>query len=163
MISTWYLQSRIDISWFFGNDFLIKNLAFFYRQVVFKIESLANEINDRNLKVKDYFKSGKFPAFYTIFLMFFILSVPHTAFSRDLNTLDLLGGLISSHEDRETSYTWQISYMEDIDDHFGWSFSWLNEGHMPNHHRDGPTLQLWAKCGRCRALSCFWHTERTWW
>jgi hypothetical protein len=95
--------------------------------------------------VKDYFKSGKFPAFYTIFLMFFILSVPHTAFSRDLNTLDLLGGLISSHEDRETSYTWQISYMEDIDDHFGWSFSWLNEGHMPNHHRDGPTLPLWAK------------------
>lgn len=93
----------------------------------------------------DYFKSRKFSAFYTTFLMFFILTVPHGAFSQDLNTIDVLGGLISSHEDRETSYTWQISYMEDIGDHFVWSFSWLNEGHMPNHHRDGPTLQLWAK------------------
>ncbi len=102
-------------------------------------------MNDINLKVKDCLKSGKFTAFYTIFLIFLILTVPYTAFSQDLNTIGLLGGLISSHEDRETSYAWQISYMEDIGDHFGWSLSWLNEGHMPNHHRDGPTIQLWAR------------------
>ena len=95
--------------------------------------------------MKDYFKSGKFPAFYTTFLMFFILTVSHTAFSQDFYLLDVVGGLIRSHEDRNTSYSWQISYMEGIGDHFGWSLSWLNEGHMPNHHRDGPTLQLWTR------------------
>ena len=95
--------------------------------------------------MKDYSKSGKFSAIYATFLMFFILTVSHTAFSQDLYTLDILGGLISSHEDRNTSYAWQISYMEGFGDHFGLSFSWLNEGHMPNHHRDGPTLQLWAR------------------
>ena len=26
-----------------------------------------------------------------------------------------------------------------------WSFSWLNEGHIPDHHRDGPLLQAWAR------------------
>ena len=97
--------------------------------------------------MKGYFSSGKFSAFHKTFLMFFILMVPHTAFSKDLNTLDLLGGLISSHEDRETYYSWQISYMESFDDHFGWRFSWLNKGHMPNHHRDGPVLHLWARTG----------------
>jgi len=94
--------------------------------------------------VKDYSKSGKSYDFYATFLVLFILTVSHTAFSQDLS---ILGGLISSHEDRETSYSWQVSYMEDIGDCFGWSFSWLNEGHMPNHHRDGPTLQLWARTG----------------
>jgi hypothetical protein len=25
------------------------------------------------------------------------------------------------------------------------SFSWLNEGHFEHHHRDGNTLQRWAR------------------
>ena len=92
--------------------------------------------------MKDYLRNCMFSAFFAIFLVLFILTVAHTAFAQNLY---VLGGLISSHEDRDTSYSWQISYMEDIGNHFGWSFSWLNEGHMPEHHRDGPTLQLWAK------------------
>ncbi|MEJ2658762.1 MAG: hypothetical protein P8012_16500 [Desulfobacterales bacterium] len=95
--------------------------------------------------MRNYSKGGILSIFYAAFLVFFVLTVSRTAFSQDLYELDILGGLIGSHEDRSTSYTWQISYMEGIGDHFGWSFSWLNEGHMPNHHRDGPTLQLWAR------------------
>ena len=38
-----------------------------------------------------------------------------------------------------------MSYFEGISEHFAWSFSWLNEGHLPDHHRDGPSVQLWAR------------------
>ena len=91
--------------------------------------------------MRDYPKSGKFSAFFAIFLVLFI-STASPAFSQDAY---ILGGLISSHEDHASSYTWEISYMEGLGDHFGWSFSWLNEGHLPDHHRDGPALQLWVR------------------
>jgi hypothetical protein len=84
---------------------------------------------------------GKFSVFFAIFFVLFIPTAS-PAFSQDAY---ILGGLISSHEDHSSSYSWQISYMEGVGDHFGWSFSWLNEGHLPDHHRDGPTLQLWAR------------------
>ena len=103
--------------------------------------NLHNETKGRNSIVRDYPKSVKFFAFFTIFLVLFIPTVS-PAFSQDAY---ILGGLISSHENHSSSYSWQISYMEGLGDHFGWSFSWLNEGHLPDHHRDGPTLQLWAR------------------
>jgi len=84
---------------------------------------------------------GNFSFFYAIFLVMFIPTIS-PAFNQDAY---ILGGLISSHEDHSSSYSWQISYMEGVGDHFGWSFSWLNEGHLPDHHRDGPTFQLWAR------------------
>ena len=43
------------------------------------------------------------------------------------------------------TYAWQIDYMERIGNRFGWSLSYLNEGHLPDHHRDGPAFQLWAR------------------
>jgi hypothetical protein len=55
------------------------------------------------------------------------------------------GGLVNRNDDGEQSYSWLISYYDEISDHFGWSLSWLNEGHLPDHHRDGPSLQLWAR------------------
>jgi hypothetical protein len=55
------------------------------------------------------------------------------------------GGLVNRNDDGEQSYSWLISYYDEISDHFGWSLSWLNEGHLPDHHRDGPSLQLWVR------------------
>ncbi|MFA6583936.1 MAG: hypothetical protein WCS77_06525 [Elusimicrobiaceae bacterium] len=43
------------------------------------------------------------------------------------------------------SYAWQIEYNQAFSEHFAWSFSWLNEGHVPDHHRDGPVLQVWMR------------------
>jgi hypothetical protein len=43
------------------------------------------------------------------------------------------------------SYAWQVEYTEGISEHFRFSWSWLNEGHVPGHHRDGHTLQFWAR------------------
>src|SRR5215210_2843213 len=54
-------------------------------------------------------------------------------------------GVLRSDEPRERSYGWLLSYGEDLRRHFAASFSYQNEGHVPNHHRDGYAAQLWAK------------------
>ncbi|WP_260854210.1 porin family protein [Paraburkholderia sp. BCC1886] len=43
------------------------------------------------------------------------------------------------------TYTWALNYQEGLGPYFAASFSWLNEGHVPNHHRDGQLLQLWGR------------------
>jgi hypothetical protein len=54
-------------------------------------------------------------------------------------------GLLRSDEPRERTYGWLLSYGQDLRRHFAVSFSYQNEGHVPNHHRDGYAAQLWAK------------------
>ncbi|RKT13880.1 hypothetical protein B0G69_7091 [Paraburkholderia sp. RAU2J] len=36
-------------------------------------------------------------------------------------------------------------YKEGFGRYFAGSITWLNEGHIPGHHRDGPTAQVWGK------------------
>jgi len=43
------------------------------------------------------------------------------------------------------SFAWLISYAQDLGEHFALSFAWQNEGHVPGHHRDGHSVQAWAK------------------
>ena len=57
--------------------------------------------------------------------------------------LSLISGALRSSG--ENSYSWEAAYREGLGPHAAWSFSWLNEGHIPNHHRDGQTLQLWGR------------------
>jgi hypothetical protein len=65
----------------------------------------------------------------------------------------LAGGMSTGGVDRfntllgsqsETSYAWQLDFRHDLDGHFAWSASWLNEGHTAGHHRDGFATQFWA-------------------
>jgi hypothetical protein len=43
------------------------------------------------------------------------------------------------------SYSWALDYTEGFGRYFAGSVTWLNEGHIPGHHRDGPTVQLWGR------------------
>lgn len=43
------------------------------------------------------------------------------------------------------TYTWAMNYQEGLGKYFAASFTWLNEGHIPDHHRDGQLVQLWAR------------------
>jgi hypothetical protein len=43
------------------------------------------------------------------------------------------------------SYSWALDYTEGIGQYVAGSFTWLNEGHIPGHHRDGPVAQLWGR------------------
>jgi hypothetical protein len=71
------------------------------------------------------------------------LLLPRFSWSQEFYAL---GGTIrNAHNDDDQSYLWGISYLEGLGEHFAFSFSWLNEGHLDNHHRDGLTGQLWVR------------------
>ena len=59
--------------------------------------------------------------------------------------IHLLGGVVQERDTRDRSYSWAVQYLHGLNEHWAVSFSWLNEGHFEHHHRDGHTLQLWAR------------------
>jgi len=88
------------------------------------------------LKTGQRWEDGKFIIFLAI--IFCIFSASKGSFAQELY---FSSGLIKNAEDHDNSYSWQVSYRENITNHFGWSFSWLNEGHFYGHHRDGQVFQ----------------------
>jgi hypothetical protein len=59
--------------------------------------------------------------------------------------LSILGGGMKPTAGDDGSYAWQIEYLHGLGEHVGVSLSYLNEGHVPDHHRDGISLQLWRR------------------
>jgi hypothetical protein len=59
--------------------------------------------------------------------------------------IHFLGGVDQEMDSRDQSYSWEIQYLHELNEHWAVTFSWLNEGHFDGHHRDGPTLQLLAR------------------
>lgn len=57
--------------------------------------------------------------------------------------LSVLGGWLRPDVPSESSYAWGFSYLQALDRHNGLSYSWLNEGHVRDNHRDGLALQYW--------------------
>jgi hypothetical protein len=57
----------------------------------------------------------------------------------------LFGGSTTAKDLGEQTYAWKIEYRQGLGDYFEFSYSWLNEGHVSDHHRDGHTLQLWLR------------------
>jgi len=55
-----------------------------------------------------------------------------------------LAGGMRADDPESHSYAWTLSYTQHLNEHLSASFSWLNEGHVPIHHRDGHTAQIWA-------------------
>lgn len=53
-----------------------------------------------------------------------------------------LGQLHPVKGDGQT-YSWQIQYLQPLSPQWSVSLTWLNEGHLEDHHRDGFSLQLW--------------------
>jgi len=41
------------------------------------------------------------------------------------------------------AYAWSVEYAQGLGEHAYATLSWLNEGHLPDHHRDGPATQMW--------------------
>lgn len=62
--------------------------------------------------------------------------------------LHVLGGMLTDTANHDQSYTWSLEYLQKIKEHLAFSVSWLNEGHLPNNHRDGIAVQLWGQTKR---------------
>ena len=46
---------------------------------------------------------------------------------------------------KESTYSYAIEYAHNLSDYVYASFTWLNEGHVTDHHRDGYSPQLWLR------------------
>lgn len=73
-------------------------------------------------------------------LFFFGLVGPLSA-----QELALLGGAMKTSNPGRSSYTWQVDYRQNFYRHLSGSIAYLNEGHVPGHHRDGTAWQLWGR------------------
>lgn len=55
----------------------------------------------------------------------------------------LYGGALTSGSNH--TYSWSMDYTEGFGEYFAGSIEWLNEGHIPDHHRDGQVIQGWFR------------------
>lgn len=74
-----------------------------------------------------------------------ILLLLATADQAGAQELYVLGGMVEHRETHDHSYSWQLEYRQGVGEHFAATLSYLNEGHLPEHHRDGNSVQLWAR------------------
>ncbi|MBP0595243.1 hypothetical protein J8I87_37425 [Paraburkholderia sp. LEh10] len=57
--------------------------------------------------------------------------------------LGLYGGWLTGAD--HNTYSWAIDYTEGFGRYAAASITWLNEGHLPDHHRDGQAIQIWGR------------------
>jgi hypothetical protein len=62
----------------------------------------------------------------------------------------LAGNTYTDDSPSASSYAWGLEYRQHLLAHLDATLSYLNEGHIPDHHRDGGALQLWG-------TTSFWH------
>ncbi len=55
----------------------------------------------------------------------------------------LFGGLLRGNDGH--SYAWAFDYQEGLGKYAAVGFTWYNEGHIPDHHRDGQAVQFWGR------------------
>jgi len=81
---------------------------------------------------------------FFLWLMAFLLFVLAPCHVR-AQELHGFGGLMQNTDTDEHSYSWQLEYQEGLGEHFAFSIGYLNEGHVPEHHRDGHMAQFWTR------------------
>jgi hypothetical protein len=59
--------------------------------------------------------------------------------------LSVLGGWLRADRPGESAYSWGFTYLQALGEYDGLSYSWLNEGHVEDNHRDGFALQYWRR------------------
>ena len=82
-------------------------------------------------------------AWWSLPILLILLFTPSLVRAQEFN---FLGGLLQNSSDGN-SYAWQLEYIEGLGENLAIGVTYLNEGHAPNHHRDGNALPLWAHTG----------------
>ncbi|WP_347557640.1 hypothetical protein [Robbsia sp. KACC 23696] len=76
----------------------------------------------------------------TIFMAGTVLFTPILAQAQEVSA-DL--GALRGSAGGESTYTWSFGYRQSIYKNLSLGATWLNEGHVPDHHRDGSAFQIW--------------------
>jgi hypothetical protein len=56
----------------------------------------------------------------------------------------IFAGATDTDDHTSVSYSWQLEYRQQLRNYLDFSLAYLNEGHVPGHHRDGASAQIWA-------------------
>lgn len=75
-------------------------------------------------------------------MLLLILLLPCIARAQELS---FLAGVTDSVDTGQTSHGWQIDLRYDFTHVFAMSASWINEGRLDDHHRDGFATRLWGR------------------
>lgn len=63
----------------------------------------------------------------------------------DAQEFSVSAGTGRANAPSESTYSWGFTYLQALDANNALSYSWINEGHYTNHHRDGFALQYWRR------------------
>jgi hypothetical protein len=74
-------------------------------------------------------------------------AVPAAAHGQELAAL---AGVAEANNPSANTYAWQLEFQGALTPWLNGSLSWLNEGHIPDHHRDGAAAQLWLSTPKWR-------------
>ena len=58
--------------------------------------------------------------------------------------LSVLVGKTTEESFKHSSYAWQLDYRQDFYQYLASSVSYINEGHLPGHYRDGTAWEAWG-------------------
>ncbi|MCX5806715.1 MAG: hypothetical protein NT010_11750 [Proteobacteria bacterium] len=73
-------------------------------------------------------------------LLFVILAHPAMAQEVYVNA-----GVTQDVKTGTAAMQWSVTYRQALGEHTAFSFSYINEGHQPNHYRDGLAAQIWGR------------------
>jgi hypothetical protein len=74
-----------------------------------------------------------------------VIAVVFAACPVNAQELSGLAGTSDATPARESTYAWQLEYLEGLGEHFAYSLDYLNEGHITAHHRDGDAILIWGR------------------
>jgi hypothetical protein len=83
-------------------------------------------------------------------VLFVILTCPAWAQEFFVN-----GGVTRDTHSGTAALQWGVTYRQNLGEHAAFSFSYINEGHQPNHYRDGFAAQIWARTSMLHPLLSF--------
>jgi hypothetical protein len=75
-----------------------------------------------------------------IALLFVFLACPAMAQEIFVN-----GGAAQDIKTGTDALQWSVTYQQGLGEYAAFSFSYINEGHQPNHYRDGLAAQIWGR------------------
>jgi hypothetical protein len=55
------------------------------------------------------------------------------------------GGITQDIKTGTDALQWSVTYRQGLGEYAAFSFSYINEGHQPNHYRDGLAAQIWGR------------------
>jgi len=88
---------------------------------------------------------GRFPRSFRPLLAILFVPLLLPATPSYANELSVLAGATESIDTGERSYAWEAAFHHSFLRNFAASLSWINEGHLEEHKRDGVSVQGWGR------------------